>query len=123
MIRRTAALLLTMLYTVTAVGFAFNLHYCCHRLVSVTINTPAKGCDMAAKSKCCKNVRLVIKVKDAHHGKSTCLIAGVFGFAMPQWHLPGYFLTPSRSLAINFNSSHPPRDACRSYLKNCVFRV
>jgi len=125
MIKRTAALLLTIAYAITTMGFAFDLHYCCNRLVSVTINTPAKSCSMAAasKSKCCKNSHLKIKVKDAHQPESGSFLSGIFSVEMPQQFLAGYFTFRDHLPAIHFEAHDPPYTSCRNHLKNCVFRI
>jgi hypothetical protein len=125
MIKRTAALLLTMAYAITAVGFAFDLHYCCNRLASVTINSPVKSCDMAAasKSKCCKNIHVEIKVKDAHQAESGSWVFAAYGFEIPRQLISDCFTFGDPSITINCDLHDPPCPAYPNFLKNCVFRI
>lgn len=125
MIKRTAALLLTVAYAITAVGFAFDLHYCCNRLVSVNIGNPVKSCGMAmaSKSKCCKNTHVEIKVKDAHQAGSGSWLFAAFGFEMPRQLASNCFTFAERAVTIHCNLHDPPFRAYPNYLKNCVFRI
>jgi len=125
MIKRTAALVLTMAYAITAVGFAFDLHYCCNRLVSVTVSSPVKDCGMAAasKSRCCKNAHVEIKVKDAHQAESGSWVSTAFGFELPRQLISNCFIFANRKVTIHGDLHDPPCPAYPSYLKNCVFRI
>jgi hypothetical protein len=124
MIKRTAALLLILLYSITVTGVAFNLHYCCNRLVAVQINTPVKSCGMAAlKSKCCKNTHLEIKVKDMHQGASGQTVASSAGFTLSRLYSTDYIVSATYITNVVLNSSHPPGNSRPVFLKNCVFRV
>ena len=125
MIKRTAAILLILLYSVTVMGFAFNLHYCCNHLVSVQINAPVKSCGMTAiNPKCCKNTHLEVKVKDLHQGVSARPVSGAAGFTLPRLYFTDYFfVSKNYIITVIPNSSHPPGNDRPVFLKNCVFRV
>jgi len=127
MIKRSAVIVLTLLYLVTTVGFALNLHYCFNRVTSVNFDTPAKSCGMAIRElKCCKKKHLVVKVSDAHQGKSLTAALSLPMVKLAPFGLPNFFLCARQSLAeANFrvNSPDPPPGNVISYLKNCVFRI
>lgn len=124
MIKRTVALLLTMAYAITAVGFAFDLHYCCNRLVFVSINSPVKSCGMAAfKSKCCKNSHIEVKVKDAHQGEAVSLLSDPCAFEMPPRLFGSFSVFEAGVVLINYDTPDPPHPPCPNYLKNCTFRI
>ena len=125
MIKRAAAFLLVLLYFGTVMGFAFDLHYCCNRLIAVQINAPVKSCGMVAvKSKCCKSTHLEIKVKDMHQGAALQPVAGNVSFTLPRLYLKDHlFVSKNHITTVVVNSSHPPGDDMPVFLKNCVFRV
>lgn len=123
MIRRVAALLLTMAYAVTATGFAFDLHYCCNHLVSVNINAPVKSCGMAAKSKCCKNAHIEIKVKDAHQAEPVSLLFSPVGFDMSREIQDDHSFVESHATITNYDTPDPPLRTNPNYLINCAFRI
>jgi hypothetical protein len=129
MIKRSGALLLTLLYTVTVMGFALNLHYCGTQIASVKIDSPAISCKMAqscGKMKCCKDKHLQIKVKDAHQIEPVSIISKLFGFDVPRLSFSGLF-TPSRqSFASPLLERGPPGmpwQNIATFIKNCIFRI
>src|ERR1700754_2555256 len=110
--KRSGALLLTLLYTVTVLGFALNLHYCGTELASVKIDSPAVSCKMAqecGKMKCCKDKQLQIKVKDAHQAEPFSIISKLFGFDIPHLSFNGFF-TPSRQACVDPSLERGPPD-------------
>jgi len=123
MIRRVVTLLLTMAYAITATGFAFDLHYCCNRLVSVSVNAPVKSCGMAAKPKCCKNVHIEIKVKDTHQPGLASLLFAPCGFDIPKPVLDGYSSSEGRRVIRSYDTPDPPLRSNPNYLINCAFRI
>jgi hypothetical protein len=127
--KRSGALLLTLLYTVTVLGFALNLHYCGTGLASVKINSTAVSCKMAqecGKMKCCKDKQLQIKVKDAHQVEPFSIISKLFGFDLPRLSFNGIF-TPSRQACVNPSLQRGPPDKpllnIITIIKNCIFRI
>lgn len=128
MIKKAGVYALTVLYLVTAVGFALNLHYCFNQLTSVNINSPVKSCGMLIghKMKCCHDKHFEVKVRDLHQGKPASFLAGVFGFKLPKLYHASIFLSAVPVLTeINFygSNSGPPLNNTLVYLKNCVFRI
>jgi hypothetical protein len=129
MVKRSGAILLTLLYTVTVLGFALNLHYCGTEIASVKIDSPALSCKMArhcSKMKCCKDKQLQIKVKDAHQAEPVSILSKLFGFDIPRLSFNGFF-TPSHQSTIDVSFERGPPDKPRlniaTFIKNCIFRI
>ena len=128
MIKRTAALALTILYITTFVGFVLNLNYCCDPLSCVSINTPVKSCSMLSskQTKCCESRHVNIKLKDVHqNGPSFSLDrVSVFKIAKPFcFHFKGglyYKIAEARS---DKRPSPDPFNTIEACTKNCIFRI
>ena len=128
MIKRSGAIVLSVLYLVTAMGFALNLHFCCDQVTSVKINVPVKNGAMLSKckSKCCSNKRLDIKVKDAHQGQSQLFLAKTFAPEAPRLLFAGFSLNTQQFLSGKFSyrgPPDPPLPDISTFLKNCTFRI
>lgn len=130
MFKRSGALLLAILYTVTVAGFALNLHYCGNRVAAVKINAPAKSCVKPlakTKMKCCKDTRLDVKVKDSHESQQTSFLSRIFSFELPKLPLEDFFLSAQRALLEIFADRGPPPDKPSNkvavILKNCMLRI
>jgi hypothetical protein len=128
MFKRFSAIILTVLYLVTVTGFALNLHYCGKLLTAVNINAPVKGCNnpMAAKMKCCKDKRLVVKIKDAHQTVTTCVLARLSGFEIAKLPFADIsFYNPSVLILNAFDRGppDPPLSSTPVFIKNCTFRI
>jgi hypothetical protein len=129
MIKRSGAILLTLLYVVTVLGFALNLHYCGKIITSVQINAPSQSCIkdmMAGKMKCCKNKRIDIKIKDAHQSGSTTFLSKVFSFELAKLPFTDFFYHGQHTLAENYFDKAPPQPPPGSIsviVKNCTFRI
>ncbi|MBS1501836.1 MAG: hypothetical protein JST32_07225 [Bacteroidetes bacterium] len=81
MLKKPAAIMLMLLYLVTATGFALNLHYCFGELASIKIDAPAKTCSkglLASKGKCCRDKHFEIKVKDSHEPGTKSSVSKIF---------------------------------------------
>ncbi|MEN0055622.1 MAG: hypothetical protein AAGC65_18230 [Mucilaginibacter sp.] len=127
--KKSGALLLTLLYTVTVLGFALNLHYCGSELASVKIDSPAASCKMmqeCSKMKCCKDKQLQIKVKDAHQVEPFSIISKLFGVGIARASFNGVF-TPTRQVSVDQSLERgPPGRPLPSiliFIKNCIFRI
>lgn len=129
MLKRSGAISLTMLYIVTVLGFALNLHYCGTQISSVNINAPAVECSMAkipGKMKCCKDSQLQVKVKDAHQAEPESVLAKVFGFELPRLSFDNIFLSTQHTLLEKLFDRSPPDEPAEniaSFIKNCIFRI
>jgi len=129
MLKKSGAVLLTMLYVVTVLGFALNLHYCCNYISSVKINAPAVDCGMdkvAGKEKCCKNSQLQVKVKDVHQAEETSFLNQIFGFELPHLTFGNSSLFPQQQSLEKYFDRAPPDEPVQSiatFIKNCIFRI
>jgi len=129
MIKRSGALLLALLYTVTVAGFALNLHYCGNHVADVKINAPAKACaqPMAkSKMKCCKDAKFEVKVKDDHQAQQTSFFAKIFAIDLPRLSFEDLFLSAQQALFERFFDRGPPDlplEGVSVFLKNCNFRI
>jgi hypothetical protein len=128
MIKRSGAFALTILYTITIMGFALNLHYCFNHITSIKINAQVKSCGMLVKSKmkCCQNKHFEVKVKDAHQGQSQSVLSKLFGFELPDHLFANCFFAVPQAIAekgLNRGPPHPPLNSHVSFIKNCVFRI
>ena len=130
MFKRLGVLVLALLYTVTAAGFALNLHYCGNRVAAVKINAPAKSCVKPlakAKMKCCKDAKFDVKVKDSHKSQQASFLSPIFSFELPKLPLEDFFLSTQRALLEVFADRGPPPDKpapkVSVILKNCMLRI
>ncbi len=129
MLKRSGALLLLMLYLVTGIGFAINLHYCGKLVTSVNIGASFTGCKktgMMPGMKCCRNKRIDIKLKDSHQGESHSFLSKIFGFKLTAINYIPSFLLP-QPLWMERRSYRGPPDKLASvkpvFLKNRNFRI
>ena len=129
MIKRSGAILLAVLYTITVAGFALNLHYCGSRVAAVKINAPAKSCAKPlakTRIKCCKDTKLDVKVKDGHEAQPISFLARVFAFELPELPFQDFFVSVRQALVDRFFDRGPPdipREGISVFLKNCIFRI
>lgn len=129
MIKRSGAILLTMLYIVTVFGFALNLHYCGSTLASVKIDSPStSSCKTLSgrKLKCCKDTQIAVKIKDAHQAESPSFFAGLFAFELPKIPFGDFLLSAQQALIEKLLDRGPPStpsESIATFLKNCIFRI
>lgn len=129
MIKRSGAFLLTIMYTVTVLGFALNLHYCGTRIASVQIDSPAINSKMkqvCGKMRCCKDKQLQIKVKDAHQAEPFSILSKLFGFEITRLSFNNFF-PPSQQPSTDVSFERGPPDSLWQnialFIKNCIFRI
>jgi len=132
MFKRTGALSLALLYTITVLGFALNLHYCGTKIASVKISAPAvdKKADVTCgmKMNCCKNHKVEVKVKDDHQAEQqTSFLAKVFAFEIPKLPFEDFIFSAQKALLEKILDRGPPAEKSGSkvatFLKNCNFRI
>ena len=127
MLKRAAAILLSVLYLVTASGFALNLHFCGDSITAVSINAAAKapaGC--ADGMGCCSNKHLVVKVKDAHLAQAPSLQAKLPVLAVAPLVHPYFSVNFNPAFSDGFINKHPPDPpltGISTFLKNRTFRI
>ena len=126
MIKRTATLLLTLLYAVTACGVMFNMHYCGHLLVSVSVNSPSKRCPGESRMKACADKQFTVKVKDAHQSTSFSFSPKTFVFAVPPGVFADHSFTEQQLFAERLLGRAPPdlpTTSIPAFIKNQAFRI
>lgn len=126
MLKRSAVIVLMMLYVITVSGFALNLHYCFNRLYSVKIDAPAscvKGLE-TSKMKCCKDLHFEVKVKDTHQSSSASFLTKLFSFDLPKLPFTAFSFSLQSQLAARLpDHGPPPSPDVPVFLKNCIFRI
>jgi len=129
MLKKSGAVLLTMLYIITVVGFVLNFQYCGKVITDVKINAPLQGCiksPMAAKMKCCTQKHVDIKIKDAHQIEASSILAKVFAFQLPVISF-GHFAFIAHPTLFQKSFYEAPPEHVRSdvavFVKNCSFRI
>jgi hypothetical protein len=128
MIKRSGALILTLLYLVTVTGFALNLHYCLSQVYSVNINTSAKSCSKldAGSMKCCHNKHFEVKVKDAHKAQSTSELSKTFNLSLPVLPFADPLFTAKPGFLADIlykDLPDPPLNNIPAFLKNHTFLI
>jgi hypothetical protein len=128
MLKRSVAIILTVLYLGTVSGFALNLHYCFNRLSSVQIDAPAETCVKSlviSKMKCCSDKHVDIKVKDAHQNGSFSFLVKSFAFDLPKASFADFSIAILETSTGKLASRGPPLRSpnVTLYLKNCTFRI
>jgi hypothetical protein len=121
-------LFMVLLYTITASGFALNLHYCGDHVAAVQINAPAKSCvKPMGKMRCCKDTKLDIKVKDSHEAQQKSVTPKVSSVYLPKLTFGDLFMPARHSLAADLLFDHAPPDAPPTkgsvFIKNCAMRI
>src|ERR1700748_3720779 len=127
MIKRSGAFMLAILYSVTAFGFALNLHYCGRLLTSVQINSTGSSCSkLAVKMKCCNDKQVQVKLKDAHQSTAFSFSAKTFAFEIPQTVAGSAFFFAPRYLVGQYLNKAPPDISTITaslFIKNQSFRI
>jgi len=130
MFKRSGAIVLTMLYLITALGFALNLHYCGKNITAVRIDAPVKGCKtnmMSSKMKCCSEKHIDIKIKDSHVGEFPSFFGKLFSFHIARlpfanvvFNIP---VTSTQATTGGAPPDEPLADNIPAFIKNCAFRI
>ena|ERR1700744_804629 len=126
MIKRTGALLLTLLYAVTTSGIIVNMHYCGHLLVSVQINSPSKRCPGESMMKNCTDKQFKVKVKDAHQSTTFSFSPKIIVFDAPPTVFADHSCAQQHYLAEKLLGRAPPdlpADNIPAFIKNRTFRI
>lgn len=127
--KKSVALFLTLLYTVTVLGFAINFHYCLNQVSSVQFDAPVKKCSslrVVKTMKCCKDKKVEVKVKDGHQSSSLSFLAKTAVFVLPRITYAAFLEEPVQAAtAIAFNRGPPNGLGSQPpiYLANRNFRI
>ncbi|QJD96373.1 hypothetical protein HH214_11095 [Mucilaginibacter robiniae] len=130
MLKKSGIIALALLYLVTVLGFAMDLHFCGSYMASVHFEAPGKlpiakaKCGM--KMKCCKNQHLNVKVKDAHQSVSALESIKLLALHLPVAFLNSFAPAPQPVTLIAQQLRGPPDlpvNLVPVFLKNCNFRI
>jgi hypothetical protein len=128
--KKIAAILLILTYSMSSFGIGLREFYCCGKLKSVSIliiNVEKEKCNKAANQEgCCKTKYQHFKVKDNH--------IAIAGFTVPvKFYSDSYsFTVVAQSISaitqlteVNALPVHAPplHQAVPVYIANCVFRI
>ncbi|RYU89523.1 hypothetical protein EWM62_14485 [Mucilaginibacter terrigena] len=132
MMKKAGVILLVLMYMVTSSGFALNLHYCGNIVVAVKVNAPPKPCAKPpgaskSKMKCCKDVKVDVKVKDGHESQPNSSVPKTTTFDLPKLSL-GDFLMPAQQALMELFFDRDPPDAAPKqnvpvFLKNRTLKI
>ncbi len=129
---------MALLYMVTAMGFAVNLHHCNNQIADIKINAPldqcidesedacAKTMAMAAKKMDCRDSHLTIKVKDDHQKNTTSFHAWNFVTDFSTVRVYDYLFLGHQEqsdLHADRGVADTPITDVPIFLKNCIFRI
>ena len=126
MIKRTAALLLILLYAITTSGIVVNMHYCGRMLVSVEVNSPPKHCPGESRMKACSDKQFTVKIKDVHQSTSFSFAPKTFAFAVPPVVFAHYSSSEQQFFAERLLGRAPPDIPAGNtpvFIKNRTFRI
>jgi hypothetical protein len=130
MFKRSGAIVLTMLYLVTAMGFAINLRYCGKVITAVKINAPVKSCNSnlaSSKMKCCTEKQIDIKIKDSHVGEFPTFLGKLFSFHIAKLPFANVvFNIPVTATQATIGRAPPNQPLANNvpvFIKNCTFRI
>lgn len=127
MFKKSGALVLTMLYLVTVMGFALNLRYCGKVITAVKINAPVKTCNaVSSKMKCCTEKHIDIQIKDSHQGEFPSFLGKLFSFHLGKLPFANVvFNIPSTRIQLSTGKAPPDSLLANApaFIKNCTFRI
>ncbi|PTQ99738.1 hypothetical protein C8P68_102568 [Mucilaginibacter yixingensis] len=125
--KRTALLILTLLYTLSSLGMSVERFYCCGKLANTTYaigDSGNKEVKAAKADNCCKTVKTTFKVKDNHFSAKTVLdFKNSVAVIAPVFFVP---VAPERaeSPVMNvYDSQAPPVHRNPLYLLYANFRI
>jgi hypothetical protein len=125
MLKRSGAILLTVLYAVTVLGFALNLHYVGSKAASVKTNAAVINCSSKGKTNCCKRTPVKSKVNDTFQDEATSFFSKVFAFTLPQLPFKNLFYSPRQSVFAKVFDREPTDEPSRgtaTFIQTFIFR-
>jgi len=125
--KRTALLLLTVIYIASCVGVSINRFYCCGKLASVSYNLGAaeNGNKSAKKDQCCNHEKQSFKVKDNHFSPSFFPLNHPLPAVTPSFSsVAGKPVISRLPAKIAYKGNAPPWHAVIPvYTLNCTYRI
>jgi hypothetical protein len=126
--KRTALILLMVVYLLSIAGIGVNRFYCCGKLASVSFTYGAadnSGKALGEKDNCCKNENQIFKVKDSHMNVAAFEFSSLNPSLLPTITYFA-FINPvnERSIYNHYSANSPPiRPDIPFYALNCAYRI
>lgn len=123
--KRTALLILTLLYTLSSFGMSVERFYCCGKLAHTTYALGDNGNQVAKKAdNCCKTVKTTFKVKDNHFSAKTVLdFKNAVAVIIPEFFVPAPQERTESPVLNIYDSQAPPVHRNPLYLLYANFRI
>lgn len=123
--KRTALLILTLLYTLSSFGMSVERFYCCGKLAHTTYALGDNGNQVAKKAdNCCKTVKTTFKVKDNHFSAKTVLdFKNAVAVIVPVFFVPAPQERTDSPVLNVYDSQAPPVHRNPLYLLYANFRI
>ncbi|MBS1512311.1 MAG: hypothetical protein JST86_15800 [Bacteroidetes bacterium] len=127
--KKAAAILLLMIYSLSTMGIGIRQFYCCGKLKSTTITLVQEDKEKCASkgsmTGCCKTTFKNFKVKDSHVGSSnTFVLNKVFtAISLPEVNLQAPVLAVQHMLTGNYSKAPPPLLPVSLNILYCVYRI
>jgi len=126
-VKKLVAILLTVVYLLSAIGVSATGFYCCGMLVSASISIGGQLESkkvIATSHPCCKTTRQVFKVHDSHFRVvSFSILARFFPATMP-FVSKDKHIESTVGAGILIYGKAPPCALRRSiYILNCTYRI
>ncbi len=128
--KKIAAVLLLLVYSVSVSGAAFHLHFCGSYLQSISLaGTDHEGCCCGKKvmdKNCCKDKEVVLKTKDDTHHASLYTAIPKIDLSFPILFIePLFYSTNFVKRNNNWVFHSPPKRPKGNELNvlNCVLRI
>lgn len=125
--KRTAIIILTLLYTISSFGMSVERFYCCGKLAHTTYaigDSGSKETKAVKADNCCKTTKQSFKVKDNHVGvKALMLQSNTFVASLPERHGLVSFVVITIS-PLSYQANAPPgRQRTPAYILHCNYRI
>jgi hypothetical protein len=125
--RRSAAIIVMIIYGVLSIGVHMHLHYCCGKLSDISFIT-AQGCDHENESEsescckksdhCCSYADISLKLDESHSGSYFKIVLPTLAIESTGWVFTENTFTPFKKQSFHPRQHAPPADV-PIYLSGC----
>ncbi len=131
LLKQKFALGLCALYLVSVIGIAISMHFCGGRLASISFSAAKTGCTLCKTQpvnkkddNCCKNTKVIAKVKDSHKSESSIKLPKLFSLTSILPAKISELFTPHFPQFFSVIKIKPPPkpSGVALHVFNCVFR-
>jgi hypothetical protein len=131
-VKKLIAIFFLISYFASASGLAFNVHYCGGEIDSIKLDfgQTKKTCGCGSKKMdkdCCKDKKVVAKIKDAHKGSDTKIVFKVNIQKLlahaPQFPQTICFVPNHSQLSSTYAHAPPIIRKQAIYILYCVYRI